>query len=679
MLQLARTTQFDQQLKFSHATDTGQPDTQNSDAYLIFPTEGAAPWQEQPESIWFVLLANGDQDHPSSRVASQLAVESVYQELVDQEKIGHSIAKRLDAALQQAHTNILETSLGEPDLLGMQTSMLAAAVRAGNVHFARTGDYGAFLYRDGLVHHILLENSSTSQARDGYGPLLTRAETTSLQTTGVADAFGLGNVSGVEIAKKVRLQELDHQQRAQQNSTARQNSAPNGDAPSNSWFPEADTLLGESTKQLALLPNDVLILCSSSMTAALTPINIRTAIANHPLTEVADQLVRLVKERGVEDDCTAVVVRWTGETVLPEKAALNHASFNWSLRKSALVLMTALIASGIWFAAGTFLGGQTGVASQNQAAGVEVRATFAEEIAPDTATLGATLADVDATTTVNVTAETVAGSTVAELADAEPTDAESNNALPANLALSAPIPTNAEAAVQAAIETGDRVVIANPFPEQVDLLAAQSQEQMGQAADSAMPQAAGTDSTELEATSEVAEPTTSVVVVDNLVALLSSLHVTANSVEQGLQAEGHLPLTAIEELATEPTSSEAAAEEATAEVALAEVLSLETAGQVNAPVVQPIEPAVPAPAAIANAEPEAIDNVVFVSESEPISVAEVAISTATIYLLKEGDNLWAIAWENNLTVEDLLVANPFITSKEQILSIGTALVIPNTK
>ena len=637
MLQLTRAIQSDRQLRFGHATNTGQPDGQNSDAYLIFPTEIPTPWEENPEPTWFVLLANGDQKHPSSRVASQLAVESVYQELVNKEKAGHSISKRLDKALLQAHTSILETSLGDPNLLGMQTSMLAAAITSGTVHFARSGDYGAFLFRKGRIYRVLLENNSASLLCDAPGPLFTRAETTALQTTNSATALGLGNVDGVEIVQKIQLQNIDSP-----------NGLQNPLLTENAGLFDNNNGADSAAKLLTLQPNDVLILCSSSMTETLSPLQIRTAIANHPISEVADQLIRSVKEKGVQDDCTAVVLRWADTMTKPEGTRPNLSSFNWPRRKSLLLLMTLLVACSIWFATGILLDTQPKIAGQDQA--VE---TIEESVD--------TLAALNKQPLNNKTAP---DNLLSNAVLAEPQEEPPAESADTGLAGSASIEREAISSEPLGNATALNPTVANPAVAESVTIPLTTEELTLE-----------NRATEEQLATKLA--------IDNLFALFYAIPASMTSAIQELQigqnASAESPAAPVVEVA--PSAA------ITLETTTVDQPIVEVAEQANSPAAESSEPALPTPivqrpAQPSNAavEPETPGTATTSSQTEIATqteeVQDKERETATIYLLKEGDNLWTIAWQNDLTVDDLLEANPFIKDKDQILNIGTAIVIP---
>ncbi len=141
-------------------TDEGPGRTVNEDATLVRPDLG------------LFALADGAGGRGRGDVAANLALRSIENyigstvrrshERPDYDILGnHEQAKRLSAAIHQAHQNILEVIAADPGRAGMATTVVAAlmAPRTNQVHIAQVGDSRCYRIRNGRLELLTVDDT----------------------------------------------------------------------------------------------------------------------------------------------------------------------------------------------------------------------------------------------------------------------------------------------------------------------------------------------------------------------------------------------------------------------------------------------------------------------------------------------------------------------------------------
>jgi serine/threonine protein phosphatase PrpC len=141
-------TEQDFSVHISGITDVGVVRQNNEDAIAYDPAQGLA------------ILADGMGGHNAGEVASQLAVETVGQRLLD--ILGDDApdyAEALTAAVRQANSSVYERSKLIADCNGMGTTLVVACFHAGQAHIANVGDSRLYLYRGGEMSQLTRDHS----------------------------------------------------------------------------------------------------------------------------------------------------------------------------------------------------------------------------------------------------------------------------------------------------------------------------------------------------------------------------------------------------------------------------------------------------------------------------------------------------------------------------------------
>jgi protein phosphatase len=141
-------------MQVSARTEVGYVRRRNEDSMLV------------DESIGVVAVADGLGGHPCGDLASQTAVASLRESLAGGPEDGVD-GGWLTAALLVAHRAVLAEAGDDPDREGMATTVVLAAVDAGQAIVAHVGDSRAYLLADGALRALTRDH--------GIGGYITQA------------------------------------------------------------------------------------------------------------------------------------------------------------------------------------------------------------------------------------------------------------------------------------------------------------------------------------------------------------------------------------------------------------------------------------------------------------------------------------------------------------------------
>jgi PPM family protein phosphatase len=140
------------------ASHTGLVRTINQDFLKTSPELGIA------------LLADGMGGHSGGEVASRVAVEAAFADLVETQNDTASDELHcqlcIGQAVEAANRALFETVLVHPDLRGMGTTLVAAIFREGRVFYAHVGDSRLYRIRLGRLRRLTRDHSLIQQMLD---------------------------------------------------------------------------------------------------------------------------------------------------------------------------------------------------------------------------------------------------------------------------------------------------------------------------------------------------------------------------------------------------------------------------------------------------------------------------------------------------------------------------------
>ena len=148
------------------ATDIGPVRDGNEDAYLV-DVEGG-----------LFVVADGMGGHAAGEVASEIAVRTVRDILLDQHHADETVLaaevddpddavrERLRYAMNQASLAIRREVDLHPRYAGMGTTLVVAVIDDDNMHLAHVGDSRAYLFREGRLMRLTRDHTVVQQEVD---------------------------------------------------------------------------------------------------------------------------------------------------------------------------------------------------------------------------------------------------------------------------------------------------------------------------------------------------------------------------------------------------------------------------------------------------------------------------------------------------------------------------------
>src|SRR5262252_5168458 len=112
------------------------------------------------------IVADGMGGHAAGEVASEMAVQTIEQELDGLRDLDDSTGDRLDQALRKANRNIHERTITEVDKQGMGTTASVLLIFDKKYLIGQVGDSRVYLLRDGALHQLTKDHSYVQEQVD---------------------------------------------------------------------------------------------------------------------------------------------------------------------------------------------------------------------------------------------------------------------------------------------------------------------------------------------------------------------------------------------------------------------------------------------------------------------------------------------------------------------------------
>jgi len=112
------------------------------------------------------IVADGMGGHAAGEVASEMAVQTIEQELDGLRDLDDSTGDRLDQALRKANRNIHERTMTEVDKQGMGTTASVLLIYDKKYLIGQVGDSRVYLLRDGALHQLTKDHSYVQEQVD---------------------------------------------------------------------------------------------------------------------------------------------------------------------------------------------------------------------------------------------------------------------------------------------------------------------------------------------------------------------------------------------------------------------------------------------------------------------------------------------------------------------------------
>jgi len=259
-------------------TDLGRTRDHNEDSFLVadLTTREASLQPAVREHTvgpkgTLLLVADGMGGAASGEVASQMAIESVYQHLLttwctEDGSEPETFATRLREAVEETNRKIYTAARERPEHKGMGTTATAVGVLADQLYLAQVGDSRAYLIRGGEATQITKDQSLMQRLIDA-GELTEEEAEKSERKNIILQALGPD--------QKVKV-DLTHQ---------------------------------------AVRQGDMIVVCSDGLSGQVRREEIAAVVSppGKDLVEASGELIDLANARGGPDNITVIVARLSGD------------------------------------------------------------------------------------------------------------------------------------------------------------------------------------------------------------------------------------------------------------------------------------------------------------------------------------------------------------------------------
>src|SRR6202051_847479 len=124
-------------LRIAFATDPGLEREENEEAVVV--------WRNKAGLDTLLVVCDGMGGHAAGQTASSIASKTVTRVLAEDGQEGPDV-ERLKRACKEANTAVFQAARDNPDWAGMGSTMVIAAIRAGEMAALNAGASPAYLF-----------------------------------------------------------------------------------------------------------------------------------------------------------------------------------------------------------------------------------------------------------------------------------------------------------------------------------------------------------------------------------------------------------------------------------------------------------------------------------------------------------------------------------------------------
>jgi PPM family protein phosphatase len=263
-------------------SDVGLIRTNNEDSFLIAaPTSGFANHNPaefngiMPENGTMFIVADGMGGAQAGEVASRMAVDTVARNFINALDIKEPLDQQtlisaLTETIQKANELIFQEAQKNSECNGMGTTITAAAVYGTSIFFAQLGDSRAYLARKGVISQMTKDQTLVAQMV-ASGSLTPEQAKSHPRRNVILQALGIQGKVDVAISL-AELRRGDH-----------------------------------------------IVLCSDGLSGKVDAEEIKGFVERFEPKAACQELVRIARERGGEDNITVIVARFNGDRLAEPK------------------------------------------------------------------------------------------------------------------------------------------------------------------------------------------------------------------------------------------------------------------------------------------------------------------------------------------------------------------------
>ncbi len=241
--------------------------------------------REEPIPSLFAVLSDGIGGHRAGEVAAELAVDHISHAI--SESNGRDPLRSMEEAVHAASEAIAHHSASDNDRHGMGATCACAWVIGDKLYIACVGDSRIYLLREGQMRQLTTDHTWVQEAVEKK--IIQPEEAREHPNVHVIRRY-LGSLKLPEVDFRLKLSDSENSIQAQKN------------------------------QGMALLPDDILLLCSDGLTDMVWADEIQKTLleAENPKAAV-QRLVAQANERGGHDNITVIVISAPKPRPLEEK------------------------------------------------------------------------------------------------------------------------------------------------------------------------------------------------------------------------------------------------------------------------------------------------------------------------------------------------------------------------
>ncbi len=305
---------FDKVSQIATVTHNGARNKPNEDRFDAFLAAGA---NGQPAQ--FLVVADGVTSTHGGERASDIAIRVIKQSLSI--FTPRSVRERMHDAILRANQEILETARQDPELKGMSTTVVLAAIDQGQLSVVHLGDSRAYLIRGGKIHQITRDHTWVQEAIDEGR--ITAEQARTHPNRHVIMRY-LGDVRPLSVDFGISDPERP---------------APDVDATESS----APQAAGPNT--LAVKPGDRLLLCSDGYYNSMPDLEMKNFVLAHPAEpdKALERTLALALKRKEPDNITAILWVAPGGAMVAAAAPGGRGPMGLILAAVAALVLVAAV------------------------------------------------------------------------------------------------------------------------------------------------------------------------------------------------------------------------------------------------------------------------------------------------------------------------------------------------
>jgi PPM family protein phosphatase len=294
-------------LHVSVTTHPGMAGKQNEDRFAVSAYQLGE--KDATPSI-FAIVSDGIGGHRAGEVAAEMAVETI-SHMVAQSDARQPLAI-MEHAIQVTSDAIASKAKDDTQRLGMGTTCACAWIIGSQLFIASVGDSRVYLLRNGALMQLTVDHTWVQEAVEKgiLGPEEARRHP---NVHVIRRYLGSSKTPEADIRLRLAKDESDTQARSNQG--------------------------------LALLPGDLLLLCTDGLTDVVEDAEIEPTIRGLDLEKAAQTLVQLACSRNGQDNITVALLLTPWATDVEKK---KNGFWQWILWGLAGLALLALVIVSIW-------------------------------------------------------------------------------------------------------------------------------------------------------------------------------------------------------------------------------------------------------------------------------------------------------------------------------------------